>query len=104
MQKRNRGYFNDQPADSVSVRAVEKPTWIKGTISFWDDERGKGYVLPERASDLSGYERGWYFFCYTGFKERTYSPRVGDVVLFRTKLIGSAAVAEIMEVLPDAKA
>ncbi len=101
MHKRNRQFttnFSQQDLAECALKQ-EKATWLSGTISYWDDEKGRGYIQPLKTTDFSPYENGWYYFTYTTLTERKYSPKVGDEVNFRIKRVDWNEVAEIMEVV-----
>ena len=95
---RKRDSLHNYSADPVVVREQERPDWKTGIISYWDDEKGKGYIQPTKTSDLSPYDKGLYYFTYVTLDEAKYTPVVGDTVSFRLRRAGLHQIAEIMEV------
>ncbi len=103
MRNRKRDTIHNYSEDPAVVREQERPDWKTGTITYWDDEKGKGYIQPLKPSDASPYDKGWYYFTYVTLDEAKYTPIVGEVVTFRLRRAGLHQIAEIMEVVPNDK-
>lgn len=101
MQKRPK-FFGGRVSLSeliADTKAEDKLNWVTGTIAFWDDEKGRGYIQPLKTIDNSPYGNGQYYFEYTRLTGAEYSPKVGQEVKFRVRNTGGVTIAEIMEVL-----
>lgn len=103
MRNRVRDTIHNYTEDPVKVREQERIDWKAGTITYWDDEKGRGYIQPIKANEQSPYDKGWYYFTYVTLDEAKYTPVVGAEVLFRLRRAGLHQIAEIMEVQNETK-